>query len=392
MAATAEAPTTTTTKRARKPRPKLRSLTVDGAAIAAAIKRVKPVCPQARGIDALTGIRLTDIGRGRLALDATDTDTSARTTIACTVDGPRGFVAVVRATELADTVKALGAGTWWLTVDLAGGKDLQIDVGRRTVRLPLLRLEDFPALDFTLGVPVMTVTGEEAATTLKPALAFASHDETRPVLTYVFLDQKARTVWATDSYRLGMFPSKAIVAKRKDTPVAVGRLALQLALTGGPKRIKVTVQGAGNVAIDAGDAIFVSRALSGQPPQYRQLVPDRFELAIDVKRDELIGALAFCGPSAKKNTPLRFTVQTGALTIAARTPDGPGATETIDVRTMGTLVDEFGLNPDYVLAAARAITGRRGDRLRLRAISPLRPLVLEGANGTALLMPIRLSA
>ena len=80
----------------------------------------------------------------------------------------------------------------------------------------------------------------------------------------------------------------------------------------------------------------------------------------------------------------------GELTVSAQTPDVGEARESLPVAFQGESL-EIGFNPDFLRDGLEAI--QEGDVL-LKLISPLRPGLIESADGTGfryLIMPIRLN-
>ena len=93
---------------------------------------------------------------------------------------------------------------------------------------------------------------------------------------------------------------------------------------------------------------------------------------------------------AQKNAPLRLSFAEGELTVSARTPDVGEARETVPVPFQGEPF-EIGFNPEFLRDGLEAVES--GDVL-LKLISPLRPGLIEAADGSGfvyLLMPIRLN-
>ena len=86
---------------------------------------------------------------------------------------------------------------------------------------------------------------------------------------------------------------------------------------------------------------------------------------------------------AQKNAPLRLAFQPGELTISAQTPDIGEAHESMPVPFQGEPL-EIGFNPEFLRAGLEAI--EEGDVL-LKLISPLRPGLIESADGSRLPVP-----
>ncbi len=93
---------------------------------------------------------------------------------------------------------------------------------------------------------------------------------------------------------------------------------------------------------------------------------------------------------AQKNAPLRLQFQEGELTVSAQTPDVGEAREMLPVPFAGEPF-EIGFNPEFLRDGLESADG--GD-LVLKLISPLRPGLIESADGSGflyLIMPIRLN-
>jgi DNA polymerase-3 subunit beta len=78
------------------------------------------------------------------------------------------------------------------------------------------------------------------------------------------------------------------------------------------------------------------------------------------------------------------------LTVSARTPDVGEARETLPLPFQGEPL-EIGFNPEFLRDGLEALEGRD---LMLKLISPLRPGLIQAADGSGfqyLLMPIRLN-
>src|SRR5436190_2166527 len=91
-----------------------------------------------------------------------------------------------------------------------------------------------------------------------------------------------------------------------------------------------------------------------------------------------------------KETPLGLAFREGEVTVSAQTPDVGEASETLPVAFAGEPF-EIGFNPEFLRDGLESVES--GD-LVLKLISPLRPGLIESADGSGflyLIMPIRLN-
>src|ERR687895_428737 len=144
-----------------------------------------------------------------------------------------------------------------------------------------------------------------------------------------------------------------------------------------------------HVLFGIGDAWLTSRRIDGQFPNYRQLLPESFEVELTLPRAELHDVVRRISVMAQRNSPLRLRFAEGELTVSAQTQDIGEARETMPVPYSG---DDFviGFNAEFLRDGIDSISG---DDVRVKLINPLRPAILEDVGGdyTYLIMPIRLA-
>jgi DNA polymerase-3 subunit beta len=132
-----------------------------------------------------------------------------------------------------------------------------------------------------------------------------------------------------------------------------------------------------------------ARRIDGQFPNYRQLLPQAFEHEIPAARDELLDVVRRTSLMAQRTLPLRLAFEQGKLTISAQTQDVGEARESLPVDFHGEPL-EIGFNAEFLRDGIESV---EGDTVRLKLISPLRPGLVQGEDGSFsyLIMPIRLS-
>jgi DNA polymerase-3 subunit beta len=117
----------------------------------------------------------------------------------------------------------------------------------------------------------------------------ASNDETRPVLTSVFLHTQGGNLYAaaTDSYRLA---EKKLIKTAQKVSLLVPATALQELLRILPETLETIEVYADNqqVLFKANDIELVTRLIDATYPDYRKLIPSSFTTSATVNRDEFI--------------------------------------------------------------------------------------------------------
>jgi DNA polymerase-3 subunit beta len=328
---------------------------------------------------------------GVVELRATDMELSVRMSLEASVEESGG---VVLPRLAGDIVRNMAAGS--VLVEHKSGEGVAtIAGGASSFTLNCLQESEFPELPPESAATLIEIpAGTLLATTERVARA-ASRDEARPVLTGVLtrIGPAGITMVATDSYRLAVKETvletppetsyEAIVPAR--ALIEVGRLIGVL----GAGTVGLQIE-EGRASFRVGDARFTSRLIDGQFPDYRQLVPDRFDHELTFDRAELLGVLTRIGVIAQRATPIRLHLADGAMTVTATSEQLGQGRESIPTAFSGDPV-EIGFNAEFLREGVEAI---EGEEVRIGLISPLRPGLLRGAQEDFryLLMPIRLNA
>jgi DNA polymerase-3 subunit beta len=337
----------------------------------------------------LSGI-LLQARDGRLDLYSTDMELSIKATVAATaeVDGE----AVVPARLFTDVMRNLATPD--VHVESVDGV-VRITAGKAVFSLNSWVASDFPPTSsFDMGSAFAVGMAPFIETLAKVGRA-ASRDETRPILTGVLVTiggGKLKMV-ATDSYRLSVkeTPLEGGPAEEIQAIVPVKALTEVQRLGAGADDAELRLVITENQALfEVGDVWVATRLIDGQFPNYRQLLPESFDHAVELARDELLGVTRRVSLLAQKNTPLRLHFTEGKLTIRAVTQDVGQAEEEIEAPFSGEPF-EIGFNPLFLIDGLEGVSG---DTATLKFINPLRPGLVTGADDTFvyLIMPIRLSS
>jgi DNA polymerase III subunit beta len=344
-------------------------------------------------VQALSGTQIAASADG-VEIRATDLEVGLRIPLQASIEHPG--TTVLPARLLLDVVRALPAGS--VTIEVrAAEQDVEIVSGSATFDMRTLRGEDFPELPDAEAGAVVTVPAGAFVETADVVGRSASRDETRPILTGVLVsaaDTTLRMV-ATDSYRLGVKETTLEAPLDGSFEANVPARALQelsrLVAHGGDESVAVCVRD-NQVVFRSGGATLSSRLIDGQFPNYRQLLPDAFEHELRLPVPDLLDVVRRISLMAQKNAPVRLGFTDGELTVSAKTPDVGEAREMLPAPFQGEPL-EIGFNAEFLRDGLESVASE-GDVI-LKLISPLRPGLIETAEGTGflyLIMPIRLNA
>ncbi len=368
-------------------------LSVSSGDLLAQLQSVARVASTRSAVQALSGVQLAATASG-VELRATDMEVALRVPLQADVVREGTVVLPARLfLDVARNLKDVG-GTVSLELRPEQG-DVELTAGHANFHLRTLRAEDFPTLPEPGGDTVVTVPAQAFVDTIEKVSRSASRDETRPILTGILVSAQGSELRmvATDSYRLSVKETTLDQPLETGFEANVPARALDelrtVAGATGVEQIRVGVR-TNQVVFEAGGVVLSSRLIDGQFPNYRQLLPETFEHELRVSGEELGGVVRRISLMAQKNAPLRLSFAEGELTVSAQTPDVGEAQEPLPVPFAGEPF-EIGFNPEFLRDGLDSVGS--GD-LVLKLISPLRPGLIEGADGSGflyLIMPIRLN-
>jgi DNA polymerase-3 subunit beta len=339
-------------------------------------------------VQILSGIRLAAEG-GRLELAATDMELSLRSAFETEV-GDEGVV-VVPGKTFVDIVRLLPDADVSLEHRPEEGV-VVLTCGTASYKLHTFNPEDFPQLPDVSKVQLVPVDREAMLETANRVARAASRDESRPVLTGILVrfEPGKLVMAATDSYRMAVKETD-VEGETPDFEAIVPAKALaelnRIAQAGDELTLGVHEN---NQVVFGTDGIWLTtRRIDGQFPNHKQLIPDTFEHELVLPREELLEVVRRTAVMAQRNSPLRLRFAEGELTIFARTQDVGEATESLPVPFAGETL-EIGFNPEFLREGIESVAD---DELQLKLISPLRPGLIQSADGdfSYLIMPIRLA-
>jgi DNA polymerase III subunit beta len=337
-------------------------------------------------VQVLSGILLSADG-DVLTLAATDMELSLRTTLEAQVEG-EGAV-VIPGKPLVELARLLPEPEVTIEYRPEEGT-VQIVSGAYSSRLHVFNAEDFPRLP-TVDAQLHSIDREALLETVDRVARSASRDESRPVLTGVLVQFEGSklVMAATDSYRLAVKETSLETAGAELDAIIPARALQELArLAAGAEEVRLGVH-ENHVIFSANEVWLTSRRIDGQFPNYKQLLPETFEIEIATPRTALLEVVRRAGLMAQRNAPLRLRFAEGELTVSAQTQDIGEATESLPIDYAGEEL-EIGFNPDFLRDGLEAVAA---DTVQLKLINRLRPGLIAAPDESFwyLIMPIRLA-
>ena len=369
-------------------------LTIERAALLRSLGHVQSVVERRNTIPILANVLIEAEG-GKLRLTATDMDLNIVDEVAAEVAD--GGATTAPAHTLYDIVRKLPDGA---QVELTTSGDsgrMMLRSGRSEFTLATLPKEDFPAMS-SGDLPQSFQLDAKALRDIIDRTRFAiSTEETRYYLNGIYLHaaegeagEVLRAV-ATDGHRLARFqlplpegaagmpaaiiPRKTVNEVRKLIDETEDPVTLSLSDT----RIEF--------AFDA--TLLTSKLIDGTFPDYQRVIPSGNDKMMEVRCKDFANAVDRVSTiSSEKSRAVKLSVNNGALTLSANSPENGTATEELEIDYGGQEL-EIGFNSRYLLDIAQQIEGEGAQFAMADASSPT--IVRDAADGNALyvLMPMR---
>lgn len=270
-----------------------------------------------------------------------------------------------------------------------------------------LPIEEFPELPQigedgeTTYLPVESMLNGLAAT-----LFATSADETKRILTGVHLTATSDRLEfaATDGHRLSVLQTGFLDAD--EPPVTGDTVTTNLEVTIPSRALRELermlnqqTEGAIAVKFDRANMIFqsanqilISRLLDGTYPNYRQLIPNRFDRQVTVERKLFLSALERIAVLAdQKNNIVKITIDSigQEISLSVEAPDVAAGRESLPAQISGEDV-EIAFNVKYLLDGLKALPS---NEIQIQMNNPTSPAVLVPIGATKmtyLLMPVQI--
>ncbi len=326
----------------------------------------------------ILGYILLETKKDGMKLTATDLELAIQTEVEAEVK--QGGQMTLPARILAEIVGNLSPAT----VEIKGQEGAApAEITCETSHFEILGLPagDFPTLPRTNGEPVATIEADVARMMVNQTIFAVSADETRPFLTgiYVVMEGAEARFVATDGGRLALRKVTLPQAARQKVGVivpakAMAELGRALASASGP----VQLETADNQLVFSVPGLRVfSRLISGQFPNYQQVIPQEFKQRLRIQTDRLLKAVRRASITARDSANVvRLSAAGKKLTITSNTPEVGKAREEVEVTTEGDMI-EAAFNARYLIDCLNSIDA---GELFFELTGPLSPGAIRPAH------------
>jgi DNA polymerase III subunit beta len=322
----------------------------------------------------------------RLSVVATNLDIAITHLIGSKVSTEGAITVPARLMQ--DFVSSLPGGV--IDLELEENK-LHIVTDQYTSTINGVSAEDFPVMPAISGGTSWQVSSAVFKKGLSQVVLAASTDEARPVLTGVFLHTHEGALYmvATDSYRLA---ERNLQKSKVSASLLVPASALQdmLRILGdGDEPVTITHDDQ-QVLFQVGEIELVSRLIEGSYPDYRKLIPAKFEVSASLSKADFTNITKVSSLFARESAgSVTIKVDEGAGLVSIRSVASQLGENTASATATVKGSGEVTLNSRYLLDALHVFAG---DTVSFQFNGKLDPCLLTdpGAKDYKhIIMPLR---
>lgn len=292
--------------------------------------------------------------QNRLSLSATNLDIAISHYIGAKVSEEGSITVPARLMQ--DFVSSLPGGV--IDLELLETK-LKVTTDQYKSTVNGIMADDFPVMPAIEGGTSWTVASSVFKRALQQVIFAASNDESRPVLTGVYMHVTDGQLYlaATDSYRLA---EKNLGANKHDISLLVPATAMHdlLRIIGdddGDLRVTHNDQ---QVLFQVGDIELVARLVEGKYPPYRKLIPSDFTTEVTLKRADFVNVTKVSSLFARESAgSVTIEVDETAGTLSIRSIASQLGENTATANGIVKGSGSITLNSRYLLDALGALSG-----------------------------------
>ncbi len=268
---------------------------------------------------------------------------------------------------------------------------LSIDTDKYKSTINGVSAEEFPVMPVINDGKTWTINSKDLKQALSQVIGSASNDEARPVLTGVYFNSVGGEMFvvATDSYRLA---EKNIISTQEEVKVLIPATALmELQRLIGDYKGEVTItHDDQQVLFVVGEIELVARLIDGSYPDYKKLIPAKFETKAVIKKADFVNITKVSSLFARESAGsvnIEVSEEEGTVSIHSIASQLGENTANADAKVSGE--GSITLNSRYILDALGAIDG---DEVEFCFNGKLEPCVLRNPKNkdyVHIIMPLK---
>ncbi len=364
-------------------------LSLDLPALQSALKFIQKAIPTNPQLPILSSINL-ELKDSKLTLAATDLYLGIKATVP--VDSKKELNLVVPGDTFKDLINSFSADKVEFEVN---EKQLKASFNQSQIKIPIQDAQDYPDFPEVNG-QTLTIS-REVLEEIKNLVSFApSTDQARPILTAVMLNfsPDGLGVVGTDGFRLAMLNYPDVVTETEQQLLVptkafaeVCRIANQTQVKKINLRVSLELK---QIKFNIGDCEIFVRLIEGDYPPYKKIIPDGFELKLNLDGEELKQELQRAYVLAKEaSNIIKFEIDSSQLTITSSSPSYGEYQGKIAINNSSKEKKEIAFNANYLLDFLNNVKPEEVEFAMNESLKPAQFTIKGSENFLYIVMPFR---
>ena len=256
-------------------------------------------------------------------------------------------------------------------------------------------VNEFPDLELEFNSNPIILNQKVFKTIINQTAFATSTSETRPVLTGINfkIENEIMECTATDSYRLAVKKITLNEKAKEKTNIIIPTKNLNELLklmNSDEENIEMHIFG-NKVVFKFNEITMMTRLISGTYPDTSKLIPEEFELTMNVKYDDFYSAIdraSLLTNETDKNT-IKFQSEKDIAIISSNIPEIGNVEETITVEKNNDSEIKIAFNSKYMMESIKAL---ESEEIELMFNGEIKPIILKNPESDdliQLILPIR---
>jgi len=270
--------------------------------------------------------------------------------------------------------------------------ELKVKSDNHTIKIKGIDAKDFPIIPELPEHSFFSVDAEVFSKAISGILISVAHNDTRQELNGVLLsfENEKLTLASTDSFRLTEVVVEKIKIQAKDeydaykektSSIIIPALALaELQRMAGEGELSVVVE-QNQLFLSTKSTKIISRLINGNYPEYRQVLPKKYDISVVVNKKQLIDALKIASlVSSNQNGEVQFKSGKGLdnLVLKSQSIDTGGNVSKVDAKIEGPEFEVL-FNCRYLLEGLSSVLFD-SDQLELDLNKQKSPVLLKNPD------------
>ncbi len=263
-----------------------------------------------------------------------------------------------------------------LTLEVTVDNMTKIKDGKASFSLNSNFAREYPDIDFSLSEQYITLRAKDFNSMIEKTAFAASNKQQRPILTAVNLvsEEGVLVATATDASRLASvsLPLKEVVDFVANIPA--NSLLDVVRLLENEEEVLVDVH-TNKVVFGFGQTKFITKLISGEYPNTKNVKPKSFAYHLQVNAQELINAMERVSLlSDERFNVVKLSLSEDEIEVSSRTSEIGSASEKIDTFSYSGERFDISFNADFVITAVKVL---KSDDVSISFVGEMKPFVVK---------------